>query len=1052
MESGVKHMSKAFKLHPKQEEAVLALGQNVIVSASAGAGKTSVLIQRLMKRILQDGLSVNEICALTFTEAAAGDMKIKLLESLNERLLEDPSSKEILEREISLVETAAITTIHSFCLSMIKDYGYILNIDPARADNILDPALAEIYKQKALNQTLQDFSREKPEDMMTLLNHLLLNPGYLEPLKDSILKTAGYLNSKPHLENTLTEIIALYTVDDFNLLPHEIKEAFFNHYKLNLQILKDNLDHYIDESVFIFESEGKPELLSPYNKLQDNVYQLLKMIENKDITFYQNLIPYLDIKLKSAPKAKHLANDMKALTQSINTVIKDALPLDEIFETIKDQKEIIDLILELSLLYLENYDALKESQSAFDFDDFEKYGLKILEAQEGVIAKIMQKRYKEIMVDEFQDTNDYQDSIIKLISTGDNIFRVGDVKQSIYQFRGAKPELMMNYLKASDIHKIPFLVNYRSSHNIVHYNNDLYRELMSYTEGFHYTEDDSVSAGNFKAKVNNPLVEMKLFTTKNYENEHDIKLLSKDINTLRAKLIAQEIIKLNEAGTNFKDITILIRTHAPKKYLKQAFESFNIPHFVDDMSGFFKSEVVSQVLAWLHYSINQDPYYLVSVLKSPFVGYDDNKIAKLKIENDDLKIALKIQDIETYNFIHTKISAYKHLDLLSVLVDLYNTNNTYHEKLSVQVKTNLDLLLEKATIYQQNNHASIIGFSQFIKEIDDERNSEAVALNDDEDVVRVMTWHQSKGLQYPVTFIWPTSRINQQDFNGRVLSDDLFGITLKDLTGPYHLERTSLYRHLSESIQVQKSVEEYLRLLYVATTRAEQKLIFLDVMKEVPQRKLNKHLLYNFSSSTDLIYPVSSTYIEKTVTDLNDVSFTPLNTPLVKPTHDVFTKRFELIEETALTPKSQVFEFNKNFVKAVEYGNTLHKLVETLPLRTLNEDDLKSVDPKFKQKLINYSQHVFTQSLYQADMIEREMPVLYRRNDQDTQGIIDFYAVFEDKVIIVDYKTDATDEETLIKRYTDQLDAYKKALNNIYPEHEIETYIYSFYNDDYIKL
>ncbi|NLW15322.1 MAG: UvrD-helicase domain-containing protein [Erysipelothrix sp.] len=1047
-------MSNKIRLDKNQQAAVDAVDNNIIVSASAGAGKTSVLIQRIMKRILGDGLSINEICALTFTDAAAQDMKVKLLESFNKVLdSEDYSDleKDNIRTQISLVETANISTIHSFCLQIIKNYGYILGMDPARAENTIDTAMTDIYKEKAMKITLDTWAQNKQDEMNIILSALILNPTNLNPLKTAITTTAKHFNSQTDIDSAVKEINDLYKVNDFDSLPRYIKEQIFTYYRVQVSLVKDTLSTYLFKARESYLPKKEEDYLV-LQTLETNITQTLKYIDENNFEFYEYVFNAIDTPFKSAPKSPHLKDDLANLQKALNNLASTYRPFKKHIELINDQEKVIKILIDMSLAYLDNYETIKLQVNGLDFDDYEKFALKILKHNDYYIASLMKKEFKEIMVDEFQDTNNYQDSIIRLISTGDNIFRVGDVKQSIYKFRGAKPDIMTALLNDDSLTSIPFIKNYRSSENVVLYNNDLYTELMELTEGSRYTSDDAVSAGNFNATTINPKVELNITTYSS--EEENIKFNAEQSKLHIAKLMGQKIIDLTQSGEHeYKDITILVRNHDSKIYLKKAFEAANIPHFIDDMSGFFTSNVINQVLSWLHYSVNEDEYYLVSILNSPFIGYSDDQIAALKIHNKSLRIALEELDTNTYEMIHSLTRKWKYKDVISVLLELYNLNDTYHSKLSIQTKTNLDLLLEKATTFQESNNSSILGFTKFVASIDDSKNEEAVPLNEKTNVIRVQTFHQSKGLQYPVTILWPTGSINKRDFSGTILADDIFGITLKDMSGPFDTERKSLYRILAEGKQTREIVEEYLRLLYVATTRAEQKLILMDFVNEVPEKELNKFLLYNFKSSTELLNQVHSKHIEKITQHIDAVNFQTLEKTQETLSQEYFGKRFDE-KDSVSTPSisPQEFEFNKDFIHSVDYGTRLHESVEVLPHRLWTKDDLIDTDPRFHKALLQYNTHDFTQTLYTAKEHENEMPVLYYEDKTPVQGIIDMYAIFEDKVIIVDYKTDVADEETLINRYKSQLNSYKKALDIIYPELEVFTYIYSFYNNTYIEI
>lgn len=1054
-----------FKPNPQQVQAVNSIGKNIIVSASAGAGKTATLISRLMKRILTDGLSVNEICALTFTNAAAGDMKNKLLEALNKSFQSEETSSEdkaILSKEITLVETADITTIHSFCLTIIKNYGYIINIDPARTDNILDPSNIEIYKQEALQKTLNDYAKTYPHKMDWLLDSFISKPAQLESLEKSITNTAHYLNTKPHMESAIAKVKQSYAVQKFEDFPLEIQDAFFASYKLKITIALEALEHYLEENAGAYIIGGKEDRLQNFENLKLVLLELKFQVESHNLDFYDKLIAKLENEptskgLMNAPKADKSQKDLLAtVIKSLDDLVKYYQPWDEMFSIIQNQAPIIDEILHLSVQYLHNYDLIKETAGGFDFDDFEKFALKILEANDGYIAKLLQDRYKEVMVDEFQDTNDYQDAIINAISSGNNTFRVGDVKQSIYQFRDAKPQIMQSYLNDSTHEKIIFGYNYRSSYNIVNFNNDLYKELMSLTQNFNYSEDDEVEAGNAKALIHNPKVKIKVINTEELNEESQ--LYQSDLQALRAKLVANYIIEMKEKGDfDYRDMTILVRTHSVKSHLKNAFEKANIPHFINEQSGFFSSEIINQVLAWIHFTVNPNDFYLVPLLKSSFIGYSYNQIAQLKIHSDNLSQSLKELDPQTYDLVYTTTQNFKHKDIVTVLTTLYNLNDTYDLRLSHQAKTNLDLLLDRAIQHQNTNSPSLISFLQVINKIDDSKKSEAVPIDTSENVVRVLTWHESKGLQYPLTIIWPTSEINKADFKGRILTDDKFGITLKNKTGEMYREQRSIYRILAEEKQTQDAVEEYLRMLYVATTRAQNELVLIDALNKMPRNTVNQYTLYNFRSSTELILPIMANKVRKDLREIEilkpeDLVTMQLDQKIETKDTESFVYKFPPLQSKTSSDSKPSLPFNRNFIESVGYGNTLHQLVEKLPHRNYSESDLDGIKPHFVKKLKKYNMHPLTQKLYQANTIENEMPVLYKENEVSVQGIIDFYAVFDDELIIVDYKTDAVDKETLIQRYTHQLQAYKKALDNIYPKLSIETYIYSFYLDDYIQI
>lgn len=1095
----------SLKFDQYQLDAINSLNNNVIVSASAGAGKTAVLINRLMKRMLEDQIEIDEICALTFTDAAASEMKNRLLQALNEALDSDIplEKKDFITRQIPLVETAHITTIHSFCLNIIKDYGYIINLEPTRANNILDEGIVQKYQEEALEKSIYSWITNHDTEAFQLFSSLVRNPINLNPLKLSIKSIANYLQSKPNREAAINQIIQYYSATSFDDFDEVFKSNFFTMYQTHLEIILESLHEFLDAEQRILQvardhnSFSDDKFKKNYDKhhtnhnykktIIDKIEHLIDQITQEDINFYENLLETLDFKMLVIPKTffqidKELIDPIlfdtytqssKNLQNNVDNMLKVYIPQEEIFDILHQQKPLIESLIEIAELYLYNFNLSKERANGFDFDDFENYALEILKANDGYVSNLLKEKYKEIMIDEFQDTNEFQDSIVRMISKGDNIFRVGDIKQSIYRFRGAEPSIMQSILDDNNYAKaIYFKQNFRSKFSIVEFNNLLYEEIMKFNHYSKFHQEDVVLAGNASAFNNSYPVEI-LFG----KLEHEERVLSKERNQIQAKMIANRIIELHKDNQyQFKDITILVRSHNLKIPLKEAFEEAQIPHHIDDRSGFFTSKVVSQVIAWLNFIIEPNDYYLVDVLLSPFLGFDVDQIATLSMNNESLIDALKDQYPESYKLLMESRKQWMYLPVSEILVNLYNINNTYHEKLSLQVKTNLDFLLEKAISYEKSNTPSLNGFISYIDGIEDDNNEESTPIEDDENVVRVATIHQSKGLQYPVTFLWLTKSHNVQDFKEDVLIDNDLGVLLNHLHQPYNERKKNIVRHVAEFKQRNEDLEEYIRLLYVATTRAEERLILVDVDQELPSNKpISKSLMYNFKSSLDLIYPISTqmdTIMKKNKNKHSQLKSKDTFPKIIKHNFinidedyalnkleykkvdliDLYNNRYRYSYEFSQPEDPMKFDFNPNFFEATSYGTQLHEAIEHLPHRLWSWNDLTSFTPPIQKALKEYNQNTFTQKLYEFEVIEHELPFIYLEHDQPKQGIIDFIAINKDEVIVVDFKSDNVSESELRLRYAHQLQTYKKALEKLYPGLNITTFIYSFRHRTYFEL
>lgn len=1076
-----------------QTKAVHLTGTDIIISASAGSGKTFTLIERLKKRIIEDGLSMDQICALTFTEAAASEMKERLLKALLKEY--QLTKNERLTKEISLVETAQITTIHGFCLNIIKNYGYILNLDPDRTGNIFSDGVITKLKKQALDITLQKAYAENDEAINLLLEAYVDNPAYLMNLEDCILDTAKYLSTFTHRQQEINRTLSIYNTKTFAEFPSMIQEGFFAYHKHHLTLIYDKVDAFLEEVSSVFFEHKKDTYTNLIHTL-GSLDELLKLIDKEDISFHSQIpsalktlvIPMFRGAFTEDLDKERYTSLSDAYTQCVNNLLFDYEPLEAMINTLNSQHDLVKALLEISLDYLNTFDTLKENAGGYDFDDFIYYTMMILEHNDFYIANILKEQYEEIMVDEFQDTNNIQNDIINAISKGNNIFRVGDLKQSIYGFQGARPALMRSMLHQPHNETIHFKYNYRSKDNLVSYNNTLFSNLMNTLDEGSYDQKDLASVKPH-VKDKNGLDKVNIQTQRHHSIDFNIythgEASNRNFDAKHALLIADTIYELMNQGLtidyeddennlileplDFKHITVLVRGHSAKTALKAAFDSANIPHNIVNHQGFFQSDLMKQTIDWLRYSITSDSYYLVSILSSPYIGLSLDDISKLRIhsKHDPLIKSLSTLYPLAYETIMTTLEAWKNMDLVEALIYLSTLNDAYQNAFSLQAKTNFDFLLEKASNYQSMGNPSILGFvdyidalsekSRFSSEVTD-RVSESKTLDKDANYVNVATMHASKGLQYPLTIIWPDKAVNQRDSSKNVVSDDLYTLSIKDTMGPFYSQRTSLLRTLTTHKQSIENIQEYLRLFYVALTRATHKLVIVDLVSEkhVLETTLDTYLLHNFKSASQLIAAGSPTYFDasqhvKPIDINNYMGHYSFKALMKDETSDIET--FTIPNYPHLeTPPTMNLEFFPNFLEATQYGTNLHKALEELPHRLWTEDDLNAYAQNIKNTLMNYNTHAFTQELYTYPTIEHEMPILYRSDKGSVQGYIDFYAVNHNSVVLVDFKSDATDIDTIKQRYIDQIENYKKALSINYQGLEIKAFIYSFYHNSYIPM
>ncbi|QIK69026.1 UvrD-helicase domain-containing protein [Erysipelothrix sp. HDW6C] len=1031
--------------NPQQQLAIDALNQNVVVSASAGAGKTTVLIARLMKRIITDGVRIDQICAMTFTEAAASEMKTRLLAALNDEY--NARHDAFIAEQIALVETAQISTIHSFCLTIIKNYGYILGINPSRTENIMDNAAVTLLQNEALESTLTQWLAIKPRQTQRLLDIFSTNPIDFASLNNAIKTCANWLLSKKHPHLEMKSVTQTYNVQSFEQLPSLYKDAFFHRYALAIMDIKSAIQAIIAVSDSSYDANDKKqakyfEQSAHLNQVFGRLLEIEHLVLNKDIAFYDEFSPLFDFKIAADSKNDDYTTARNQLADAINAIIVEHAPMDQRIHLLNKQlPDILDL-LEITDDYIVEYRRLKVEQNCLDFSDFESLALEILSVNHGEIAQLIQPHYLEIMVDEFQDTNEYQDEIIRLVSNGKNIFRVGDIKQSIYRFRGAMPGIMQALMHDQETMNLYLSFNYRSKKDIVDYNNYVFDKLMNITQGITYTEHDHVNVGIPAQSEDSHPVEFLIAERGDTYHENDS-------NQQRAALIAQEIIAYSKKGYAFRDMVILVRSHASKAFLKEAFVAANIPHYIDDQSGFYQSEVIADILHILNYALNQHDFYLVHVLKSVFIGYSDDQIALLKLSDEpSIREALKVHDPQTYALIFDTIKRWRSEDIVTIIKDIILMNNTYNRALSLQDKTNVDFLLDKASHYQDTATPTLLGFIRFVREFKDETSSEASPLNNEADVVTSMTIHQSKGLQFPIVFLWGMGGHTVRDHASTLLTDDRLGIALNHIEMPYRIQQKNILRSIVEYKQDHEELEESLRLLYVALTRPQKHLIMVDVVKEFRRETLTPTYLFNHRRKAELLYAASPNTTNLTIINAEDIPNESLDAKISTLSNEMFALKFDTTETTYSAVSNKPLQLHQFSQEGMAFGTILHEAVETLPHRVWTDEDLSDFAPVFRKRLLAYNQNPFTQSLYAFPTIEHEMPFI----DSAGEGIIDFYALNSSEVVIVDFKSDNATAEELVSRYRDQIEGYVAVMTKQYPNLKTRSYIYSFNSNSYIQI
>ena len=1049
------------KQSPEQIAAINTLGKNILLSASAGAGKTTVLVARLMKRILEDGVNVDEILAMTFTDLAATEMKKRLAKQL--QIAYKASNDERIYRQIALLASARISTIHAFCLGLVKDYAYVLGISQKRANSITDEASSSIYKNQALDLTLNAAYAKADSNYLQLLRLLHNRPEEDSALRTIILDLHAKLEAKLDPESWLASIKKAYrTYSDLGQMDEPFRSAFFTTLMDGYLQLKQSFEAY-QQSLSFDQLNNEASFHTQFiqNELQFAHQSLLDSNYTNYLDHLHKLagrttktIKGLDENVKTVREAYY-----KQLKVLVESYFDEQTYLDDIVMLEKPLSTLFDLVIEFG----KHYQAIKEEAEVLDFSDMEKMALSILKNTEFKVADQLRARIKDILVDEFQDSNEVQDELVLSISRGNNIFRVGDVKQSIYRFRNARPQLMSRLMHSEDPNDLTLYLsnNFRSKESIVNFNNQLFANLMN-IEGLesHYHEKDHVKIGK-PDQVGGSSIELHLIEELEEADEDSIKA-----DRIKANHIAQTILKyhMDQTFPHWKDAVVLVKSHRAKLELKKAFDHFNIPNFIDVKAGFYLSSSVQDVLQVLRFCLDSsDELALVGVLLSQFFGYDENFLAQLRINSPySLLDRFKTQEPESYQALMSLVSASTQ-NLSSFLNTLYLFNDYYDTKIDTQQRTNLDLLRMKALALDEENF-SLIEFIQMVEVIQDEKTSEAIPVSQEDDVVKVLTIHQSKGLEWPLVFVLGTEKFMNMNSSSRVHYDNDIGIGMDTLLLPERFKRDNPMTLAIKHKTLKEEKEEALRVWYVALTRAEQKLIIVDKHhKNLEEENLDLKLILGSRGYTFLTMAAAKHMDQNFEVKLiapETIEDRYHGRKEFQPAFK-YTKReeapliFKRPSSHAHVYVPKVLEL-ENFNDGKERGTRLHHLIENLPLNDWTSEQVLELDPSCTVDEVD-ALMAFYNSAWYAQMrrmdVYKEFPFIHRNENEVLRGIFDMIAVDEKDVYCVDFKTDRhLSEKEMLEMYQPQLEAYQSVLSKIYPNHRHHTGLYSFKHQSILEL
>ena len=663
----------------EQSQAINEKGSNILVAAAAGSGKTAVLVERIIKKVVEDGIDIDRLLVVTFTNAAAAEMRERVLDAIYKKLDENPNDEKLL-RQITLLNKASICTIDSFCLEVVRNNFYELeNLAPNF--RIADTTEIELLKQEVIEDIFEKKYDEEDEDFSKLI-HTYTSYRDDTPLKDLILKIYNYIQSNPFPEKWLSKKVEMFNIE-------EDLDKDFSKTPWGSVLLKEIEDELIDDISSLKTAEkllySNPDL-EGYLKIImhdiDMLEALKKNLNNWDKAYEINsaieFIPW---------RGKRINTIEKDEAKAIRDAVKDNLKiLDNILvcdsktanQDIFDMYSILVKLKNIILEFGEEFSKRKREKNIVDFQDVEHFALKILIKEDGKpipsdIAKKYQEKYEEIAIDEYQDSNLVQEYILNSVSKGNNIFMVGDVKQSIYKFRQAMPELFISKYKSyknkdtktnDDDLKIQLFKNFRSRENILYFTNLIFQDIMSDSLGnIEYNEGEYLNLGaDYPDPKQNLNTEIDVIDLSEEEEETKVLELEDDGEKieeedrienveLEARFVANKIKELVDSkfqvcdkdknnkdkkiyrDIKYKDIVILLRsTSTPAPVYEQELLNLEIPVFSDSSQEYLDSIEIQTIMSLLKIIDNpMQDIPLVAVLRSYIGKFTDNELVKIRL-------------------------------------------------------------------------------------------------------------------------------------------------------------------------------------------------------------------------------------------------------------------------------------------------------------------------------------------------------------------------------------------------------------------------------------
>ena len=901
----------------EQLQAISTRGCNLLVAAAAGSGKTAVLVERIIRIISNEEapVDIDRLLVVTFTSAAASEMRERIATAISKALEKSPNSKT-LQRQLTLLSRSNITTMHSFCLDVIKNNFHTIDLDPSF--RISDETENILLKSEIINEVFEDYYEEDNEGFKKLVESYSGSRDD-EKLKEIVLNLYRFSMSGPWPEKWLSDKAEEFNIDTLAQLNATewikvLKESLEVEIRGYLSMLRKALN-------IINETDGLEPYLEAFSSDIGYLERVYASLDGGIEELFESLSTVEFIKLKVVRKNKVSDENAQSIVKNIRDgvkkkigkLIEDSFSMtpEESLQGIKNAYPYMKMLGEVTLEFATRFAEKKKEKNILDFNDLEHLCLKILISKDedgnikpSKVAEGFKEYFDEVLVDEYQDSNNVQETIIELVSrkTSDNpnLFMVGDVKQSIYRFRQAKPELFMQKYNEYPLEeggltrKVQLYKNFRSRDEVISGVNFIFKKVMSSIVGeLEYTDEEALNLGaSYKDVEDNETlsagpIELHILDKSglynddskgDFESEGDNgsdEEENLDAMTLEARIVAKRInelfnpkdgktYKVIDKGTGeyrslkYKDIVILLRaTKGWSEVFLDELGCRGIPVYADTGAGYFESIEIRTIMAILKIIDNpMQDVPVISVLRSPIMGFSAEELADIRLLNKEdyfYEIIKKIY-INEYevseelkkkcDYVIESLNKWRKKAIYTPIDEfiwyLY-MDTAYYGYVGAMPngklrQANLKILFQRAKQYEQTSFKGLFNFINFINKLRKSSGDmgSAKILGENEDVVRIMSIHKSKGLEFPVVFTSGVGKqFNLMDLNNSILYHDELGF------GPEYvdLEKRNSYSTLpKEAIKKRirlETLSEEMRILYVAFTRAKEKLIITGATRNL---------------------------------------------------------------------------------------------------------------------------------------------------------------------------------------------------------------------------